>query len=222
VVIDRQQLNNRQFALQILDFRRESIPESSAEPIVWVRECPNDWAELQAYCRQAMYTSSKLALAYQTAGNTTDRVMLENLVGIAKYIAQSGESVNLRKLKTKLGIGDRTLKLGLDALVELGFSLSLDSRTETIALQFGSDMTANLRTLNSEPTVRAFLAASAQEQFQRNYFLQVPVYALESVLGATLVGKPTLAAERDLETIPDRPIPTSNKQQQPPKEVLNF
>jgi single-stranded-DNA-specific exonuclease len=220
VVIDRQHPNNRQFALQILDFRREPIPEMTTEPIVWVRECPKDWGELQAYYRQAIYTQSKLALAYQTAGTTTDRVMLENLVGIAKYLAQTGESVNLQKLKTKLNIGDRPLKLGLDALVEMGFSLSFDSRTETISLQ--SDPAGELRTLYSIPAVGVFLAASAEEQFQRNYFLQVPVYALESVLGATLAGKTTPATGRDPEPPPDRPIPTSNKQQQPPKEVLNF
>ena len=220
VVIDRQQLNNRQYSLQILDFRREPIPELSAEPIVWVRECPNNWAELQAYCRQAIYTNSKLALAYQTAEITPDRVMLENLVGIAKYLAQTGESVNLQKLKIKLNISDRTLKLGLDALVETGFSLSFDSRTEMLAFQ--ADSIVTMQPLNSISSVRAFLAASEEEQFQRNYFLQVPVYALEAVLGAALAEKPTPAAERDRETPPDRPIPTSNKQQQPPKEVLNF
>jgi single-stranded-DNA-specific exonuclease len=223
VVIDRQQLNNRQFALQVLDFRREPVPERiESESIVWVRSCPHDWAELQAYCRQAIYTSSKLALAYQTASTTSSQVMLENLVGIAKYLVQTGESVNLHKLKTKLNISDRTLKLGLDALVELGFSLSFDSRTETISLRAAADLTDKLLVLYSVPTVRAFLAASEEEQFQRNYFLQVPVYALESVLGATLAGKPTPVSERDLETTPDRPLPTSNKQQQPPKEVLNF
>ncbi len=224
VVVDRQQQStDRQSPLKILDFRRDQIPaEIAAEPIVWVKECPKDWAQLQAYARQAIYTHSKLALAYQAATTSNSQATLENLVGIAKYLAHTGESVNLQKLKTKLNIGDRTLKLGLDALVELGFSLSFDSRTDTLAIGLDRQWGGNELALYSVATVRAFLAASEEEQFQRNYFLQVPVYALESVLGATVAGKPIPTSERDRQTPADRPTPTINKQQQPPKEVLNF
>ena len=223
-VAERQaQVGSRQNALKILDFRRESAPAAiESEPIVWVKECPQDWAELQAYCRQAIYTSSKLALDYQTAGITSSRSVFENLVGIAKYLAHTGESVNLHKLRMKLNIGDRTLKLGLDALVELGFSLSFDSRLDLVTLKLDRTSTTSDVDLYSLAPVRVFVATIEEEQFQRNYFLQVPVYALESVLGATVTVKPTLTSERDRETTPDRPNPTINKQQQPPKEVLNF
>ncbi len=223
-VAERQSpVGNHQQPLKILDFRRESVPAAlESEPIFWVKECPKDWAELQTYCRQAVYTNRQLALSYQTANTTSSRAVFENLVGIAKYLSHTGTSVNLQQLKTKLNIGDRALKLGLDTLVELGFCLAFDSRTELLTLKLDREATTKAVDLYSLVPVRLFLAAIEEEQFQRNYFLQVPVYALESLLGATVAGKPTPTSKRDPEAPADRPNPTINKQQQPPKEVLNF
>jgi single-stranded-DNA-specific exonuclease len=211
----------QQQTLNILDFRQDPIPvDIESEPIVWVKECPKNWDELRSYCRQAIYTKSKLALNYQTSSSTSSREVFQNLVGIAKYLVQTSESVNLVKLKTKLKIGDRALTLGLDALAELGFCLSLDSRTNLVAMSF--DPTALQVEMYSLMTVRAFITAIEEEQFQRNYFFQVPVYAIESLLGATMHGKPTLNPAREGESTTNKQPSTNNKQQQPPKEVLNF
>ncbi len=217
------QIGNRQHPLKILDFRKESVPSSiESDAIVWVKECPKDWAELQTYYRQAIYTNSKLALDYQTANLTISREIFQTLVGIAKYLAQHNRSVNLQKLKAKLAIGDRSLKLGLEALTELGFRSSFDLQANAVKIESAPQSTTQNFDLYSLPLVHALLAAIEEEQFQRQYFLQVPVYTLESVLEATLVGKPTPVSERERVAVVERELSIDNKQQQPPKEVLNF
>ncbi len=223
VAESKPQFSNPQQLVEILDFRQDPMPRSSdLQAIVWVKECPKDWPELQSHYRQALYTNSKLALAYQTANVHTNQTIFQTLVGMAKYLAQTDCGVDLQKLKAKLGIGDRALKLGLDALLEMGFQRSFDRQANSVKIEFAqqsSDLAVDIAAL---ATVGAFLAALDEEQFQRTYFLQVPVYTLISVLGATVAGKPTPASERERLTplVPELSI--ENKPQQPPKEVLNF
>jgi single-stranded-DNA-specific exonuclease len=178
-VIERQQ------PLQVLDFRQTSIDRSALDldPIIWIDECPSDWNQLHAYCRKAMLTKHKLALNYQSTNLLTSRELLPQLIGISKYLAANNESVDLARLRTKLKISDRTLRLGLDALVEIGFEVSLQSETNILTIG-NSDRVQNLSEsdLYSLLAVRRFFAAIDEEQFKRNYFLQVPVYAIESSL----------------------------------------
>jgi single-stranded-DNA-specific exonuclease len=186
-VIDHQQ------PLQVLDFRQTpSVSGASenehrmaieSEPIIWVDECPSDWSQLHTYCRKAKLTKSKLALNYQSVNLLTSREILPQLIGIGKYLATSQESVDLARLTAKLNISDRSLRLGLDALLEIGFEVSLQSETHLLKIDSG-DRLQNLAStdLYSLLTVRQFLAAIDEERFKRNYFLQVPVYAIESSL----------------------------------------
>jgi single-stranded-DNA-specific exonuclease len=182
----------RQQPLQILDFRqtpgvggadRNESQVAESESIVWVDECPSDWHQLHTYCRKAKLTKSKLALNYQAVNLLTSSEILSQLIGIAKYLVTSRESVDLARLTAKLGIRDRSVRLGLDALVEIGFEVSLQSETHLLNLD-RSDRLENVSQpdLYSLLTVRQFLAAIDEERFKRNYFLQVPVYAIESSL----------------------------------------
>jgi single-stranded-DNA-specific exonuclease len=182
----------RQQPLQILDFRqtpgvggadRNESQVAESESIVWVDECPSDWHQLHTYCRKAKLTKSKLALNYQAVNLLTSSEILSQLIGIAKYLVTSRKSVDLARLTAKLGIRDRSVRLGLDALVEIGFEVSLQSETHLLNLD-RSDRLENVSQpdLYSLLTVRQFLAAIDEERFKRNYFLQVPVYAIESSL----------------------------------------
>jgi single-stranded-DNA-specific exonuclease len=182
----------RQQPLQILDFRqtpgvggadRNESRVAESESIVWVDECPSDWHQLHTYCRKAKLTKSKLALNYQAVNLLTSSEILSQLIGIAKYLVTSRESVDLARLTAKLGIRDRSVRLGLDALVEIGFEVSLQSETHLLNIE-RSDRLENVSQpdLYSLLTVRQFLAAIDEERFKRNYFLQVPVYAIESSL----------------------------------------
>jgi single-stranded-DNA-specific exonuclease len=178
-------LRQRQQPLQVLDFRQATIDRSvtDSDPIIWVDECPGDWNQLHTYCHKALLTKSKLALNYQSTNLSANREILQQLIGVGKYLAASNESIDLVRLKAKLKISDRTLRLGLDVLVEIGFEVSLQSETNILTIG-SSDRVQNLTAsdLYSLFTVRQFLAAIDEEQFKQNYFLQVPVYAIESSL----------------------------------------
>ncbi len=188
--IDNQAANfsDRQYALEILDFRHKSvdIESDSVEPIIWVKQCPSDWDELQCYCQQAIQTQSKLALNYQSIDLASSREILERLIGIAKYLVQVNESVNLYRLRSRLNISDRSIKLGLDALIEIGFDVSLQNQNNLLTISQSHRSEPNSVDLLSLTTVREFLAAIEEEQFKRNYFLQVPVYAISSTIAPLL------------------------------------
>ena len=176
--------SNRQKPLKVIDFRQASTDSMLTElgSIIWIKECPSNWSELQSYCRQAILTDSKLALNYQATNLATSREILQQLVGVAKYLAHNGENIELERLKLKMGIGDRALRLGLDALVEIGFQISVENQTSLVTIGLLQPQNFYEVDLYSLVTVQKFFAAIEEEKFNRNYFLQVPVYAIESSL----------------------------------------
>jgi single-stranded-DNA-specific exonuclease len=182
-----ERLRQRQQPLQVLDFRQAKVDRSSIdpEPIVWVDECPSDWNQLHIYCRKAMLTKSKLALNYQSIDLLNSSEILTQLIGAGKYLAASHDSIDLERLRAKLNISDRSLRLGLDVLVEIGFDVSLQNETKILTIG-SNDRVSNLSSseLYSLFTVRQFWSAIDEERFKRNYFLQIPVYAIESSLSA--------------------------------------
>jgi single-stranded-DNA-specific exonuclease len=169
----------RQQALEILDFRPAAADPDQINlgAVTWVQQCPHNWAELQSSCRQAVQLNNKLALNYQTTDLGTNRAILEQLVGIAKYLATAGIEVNLDRLQSQLNISDRSVRLGLDALIEIGFQVFLNMETQmlTVAELQTPSATVDLTDLVS---VNKFFAAIDEERFNRNYFLQVPAYAI--------------------------------------------
>ncbi len=185
VMIDRQIINliDRQQPLKILDFRQESVdPQlTDRELITWVRTCPSDWSELQSYCRQAVLANGKLALNYQSTHLATSREILQQLIGIAKYLANTSQEVELDRLKSKLSIGDRTLKLGLDVLIELDFKILIHPEHNLVKIELPLNLNSHQVDLYSLIEVQKFFAAIEEEQFKRNYFLQVPVYTIASM-----------------------------------------
>lgn len=165
--------------LEVLDFRQGSVDRDlDLGTITWVKKCPSNWSELQGYCQRAIQTNSKLALDYQSTNLPNSREIFEQLVGIAKYLVNTKEEIELARLGTQLNIGDRSVRLGLDALVELGFEISLQPQTHLVTITLSQPQTDRDVDLYSLITVQRFFAAIEEEQFNRNYFLQVPVYAI--------------------------------------------
>ncbi len=175
----------RQVPLEILDFRRNSAEDrEDAAAITWVKKCPSNWSELQGYCQRAIRTHGAVALDYQTTNLATSREIFEQLVGIAKYLSNTKEEIELERLKLKLAISDRTIRLGLDALVEIGFQISIEPETNLVKIVLTRSQIDGDVDLYSLLTVQKFFAAIEEEQFNRNYFLQVPTYAIESSLSS--------------------------------------
>jgi single-stranded-DNA-specific exonuclease len=172
--------SNHQQSLQILDFRKaEADPQlTNLESITWVKTCPSDWGELQSSCRQALRTDCKLALDYRSTNLATNREILEQLIGIAKYLATTSTGVELGRVRSKLNIKDRSLRLGLDILTEIGFQVSLNIDTNILVI--GAVQQQNLREVDiyDLATAKKFFTAIEEERFKRNYFLQVPTYSI--------------------------------------------
>ena len=168
--------------LEILDFRKIATDSNFTDPgsVTWVKKCPSSWGELQSFCQQAVQTDGKLALDYQSTDLANSSEILEQLVGIAKYLATTNQEVQLEKLSTRLDIRDRTLRLGLDVLVELGFQVSLKVDTNTLKIDLLPHQCSSIVDFYDLQVVQYFLAAIAEEQFNRDYFLQVPTYAIRS------------------------------------------
>jgi single-stranded-DNA-specific exonuclease len=172
----------RQEPLQVLDFRSEIVDPTAVDlgAIVWVVDCPSDWNELHIYCRKAIRTQSKLALNYQSTNLSSSREIFQQLIGMAKYLLTIDTALDLERLRAKLRVSDRTLKLGLNALVAVGFTVSLETDTNLVTVDRSPALHCQESDVYTLLAVRQFLAAIEEEQFKRNYFLQVPVYAIES------------------------------------------
>ncbi|WP_310485224.1 single-stranded-DNA-specific exonuclease RecJ [Chamaesiphon sp. VAR_48_metabat_403] len=175
----------QQVPLEILDFRHQSAEErENSAAITWVKKCPSNWSELQGYCQEALRDRGTLALDYQTTNLATSREIFEQLVGIAKYLSNTNEEIELERLQLKLAVSDRTIRLGLDALVEIGFQISIQPETNLVKIVLTQPQIDGNVDLYSLLTVQKFFAAIEEEQFNRNYFLQVPTYAIESNLSS--------------------------------------
>ena len=184
--VEREQLVSHQHSVKILDFRQDlPIQQSLAiEQIVQVEECPKNWGQLHTAYRAALHTNSQLALNYQSGKSVTSQEVFQQLVGIAKYLATEGKSVQLAKLTAKLDVSDRVLHIGFEALAEIGFQLTEDLQTGTVSTSLNERSVNKPIDLDTMPTVQKFLMAIAEERFNCNYFLQVPVYAIAAGLGA--------------------------------------
>ena len=174
-------LATQQATLEVIDFRHAPVDiELDSEAITWVKKCPNNWSELQVYCQRAMRSNGKLALDYQSTNLASSREIFEQLVGIAKYLANIQEEIEIERLGLRLDISERSVRLGLDALVEIGFQISLQQQTNLIKIflpQSSIDRDVDLYSLT---TVQQFFAAIDEEQFNRSYFLQVTTYAIQA------------------------------------------
>ena len=172
--------SNHQQPLQILDFRQAEADSNltNLASITWVKKCPSDWGDLQSSCRQALWTDNKLALDYRSIDLATNREILEQLIGIAKYLATTTTGIELEQVRSKLNIRDRSLRLGLDVLTEIGFQVSLKIDTNILIVE--SIQSQNLREIDlyDLKVVKRFLAAIEEERFKRNYFMQVPTYSI--------------------------------------------
>jgi single-stranded-DNA-specific exonuclease len=178
-----QAILDRPYTVKILDFRQTTIPTTAnLEPVVWVAECPRSWGELRSSCQMAIDTNRDLGLNYQSTNLAAEREICDRLIGIAKYLAQTGENCSVDRLKSAMKIGDRSLRLGLDALIEIGFGCSFPGPNE-IAIESPSRNSTQIVDIYSLTTVKKFLSAIAEEQFRQNYFLQVPVYSISAGLG---------------------------------------
>ncbi|MBD2386189.1 single-stranded-DNA-specific exonuclease RecJ [Cylindrospermum sp. FACHB-282] len=167
------QLSN-QNSPQILDWR--NIPKQGTQNSAMIIEnCPTSWDDLRAWFRKSLY-NQQLAIAWSKPHHQPPSQIWLTLVGIAKYLSRTNQPVTRIQLLEKLGIGDQTLHLGFKALKYLGFTVQRQDRC--LQINWNAD---NASQNPADAAVNQFLAAVREEQFQREYFAEVPLETIIAI-----------------------------------------
>jgi single-stranded-DNA-specific exonuclease len=170
----------------ILDLRNQeySALGTGHSPLI-LEDCPTNWDDLRAWLRRCLKISrsasgldnqQQLAIAWSKPNHQPPKEIWLTLVGIAKYLSRTNQLVTRVQLLEKIGISDQTLLVGIKALKYLGFTVKRQDRYLQISWN-PSDSGENF----ADAAVAQFLAAVREEQFQRQYFAQVPLSAIVAI-----------------------------------------
>jgi single-stranded-DNA-specific exonuclease len=170
----------------ILDLRNQeySALGTGHSPLI-LEDCPTNWDDLRAWLRRCLKISrsasgldnqQQLAIAWSKPNHQPAKEIWLTLVGIAKYLSRTNQLVTRVQLLEKIGISDQTLLVGIKALKYLGFTVKRQDRYLQISWN-PSDSGENF----ADAAVAQFLAAVREEQFQRQYFAQVPLSAIVAI-----------------------------------------
>ena len=163
-----------------IDRLEKTAPAESG--ILIVQESPISWDDLRAWLRRSLFEKKQLAIAWDAPSKVPPTFLWQQLVGIAKYLSRTGQTVTRVQLCRKLGISDRLLPLGFEALSCLGFCVSLQERYFSISLT-PVKSTSDVTCLQA---IEKFLAGVREEQFKRQYFYEVPLTTIEVIASQTL------------------------------------
>ncbi len=158
----------------ILDWRKSAPKNHSA---LIMTDCPTSWDDLRVWWKKSLYNQQQLALAWTTPNHQPPTEIWLTLVGLAKYLNRTNQLVTRVQLLNKLGISDQTLHLGIKALKYLGFTVQLKDRY----LQINRDSSSICETI-FEADIAKFLAAIQEEQFQRQYFAEIPLSTIVAMI----------------------------------------
>ncbi|WP_414585534.1 single-stranded-DNA-specific exonuclease RecJ [Scytonema sp. PCC 10023] len=182
-VRSRQQsaINNQQAAL-ILDWRNPLLEKDSGlstqDLALVIKDCPTSWDDLRVWLRRSLHNQQPLALAWSKPAPKSPEQIWLTLVGIAKYLSRTNQTVTRVQLLEKLGISDQALLLGLRGLKYMGFKISRQDRMLVFTQHSIIEPMA-------EAAVEKFLAAVREEQFQQQYFADVPLSTIEAMAQAS-------------------------------------
>lgn len=169
--------NNNTFATNklTLDWRDIPIEQYSLLQLnhqaLLFQECPTSWDEIRVWMQRSRHLNQPLAIAWSKPKHQSPQEIWLNLAGLAKYLARTEQAVTRTQLREKLGIGDLALQLGLKALRNLGLKTTLNERF----LVFVEDSTSEFISVQAESSLEQFFVAIKEEQFQRDYFAEVPL-----------------------------------------------
>jgi single-stranded-DNA-specific exonuclease len=164
----------------ILDWRYQDTDQelSPAESVLLLETCPTSWDELRAWFRRSLHLKQKLALTWKEPQLALPSLVWQQLVGIAKYLSRTDKNVTRIQLCQKLGISDQPLQLGFKALTHLGFKVSFQERFFRFSAPGMVEPISDSKCL---PAIEKFMAAVQEEQFQRQYFYEVPLSTIQAI-----------------------------------------
>jgi single-stranded-DNA-specific exonuclease len=164
------QLIDRRSTPQVLDDL--AVPP---EQTSFLQQCPDNWGDLRREYQQAVQGDRSLVLAYEAASRDALAVW-QQLVGIAKYLSRTQKSVTKSQIQAKLNLSDRAFDLGLEALANVGLAAQLQEK------QYYFDLITNNINVNLNNSLNSFLSIIQEENFQRQYFYQVPLSTINQQL----------------------------------------
>jgi single-stranded-DNA-specific exonuclease len=150
-----------------------------------LEDCPTSWDNLRLWLRRCLAISrsastlsnqQQLAIAWSKPKHQPPNQIWLTLVGIAKYLSRTNQPVTRVQLLEKIGISDQTLLVGIKALKHLGFTIKRQDNYLQITWH-PSDRAENL----ADEAVARFLAAVREEQFQQQYFADVPLSTIVAI-----------------------------------------
>ena len=164
--------------VEILDWRGSE--EIQTDDVRVLEACPASWDELRSWLRNAVNSRDRagefpVAIGYPPPEPIPSERVWQQLVGIAKFLARTGESATSRQLCQKLGIGKRSLEIGFEYLSKIGFSVN--QKQGSLAFTFSPDSAQIKEAIDIDP----FLEAVREEQFRRQYFSQIPLEMVRSI-----------------------------------------
>ncbi|MCY7407112.1 MAG: DHH family phosphoesterase [Alkalinema sp. CAN_BIN05] len=158
-------------AIPILDWRTESV--KLTENVIRLTQCPSDWNTLKIAFRRAIANQQPLALDY--------RLPMQNnwsqLIGIAKYLARTGEHISPQHYCDRLLVSATTFQIGLEILRSLGFKITNQQDGLQISPVNNPPTTAELTAAESSWTIRV-----REERFRQQYFAQVSLTIVQAFL----------------------------------------
>ncbi len=183
----------------IVDWRQGKTEVGKNQDVLVVNHCPDSWSAVQGWRRQAQNTGKALAVAYQDAGSPDAVTVWKRLVGIAKFLARTGESVRLTLLQTRLKIGPQALQIGLKSLQAFGFTVHCHNNLVQVNM---NTVVEELALVDRQQAILNVVNAVREEQFQQQYFQTVSV----DVMGAMVSNLPGSEEDSSQTTTTRTPI----------------
>ncbi|MDJ0904012.1 MAG: single-stranded-DNA-specific exonuclease RecJ [Xenococcus sp. MO_188.B8] len=134
-----------------------------------IDRCPLTWTEIQQQYRNAIACEQKLVLNYHRPESVQAQEVLRQFITTVKELAVTEELITKEQLQDRIGLGDRSLNLGLQILEKVGFSWYQDEEDYKFKQEF------LISNIEIDRDINLFLLAATEEQFQREYFYRVPL-----------------------------------------------
>ncbi|OCQ95820.1 single-stranded-DNA-specific exonuclease RecJ [Limnothrix sp. PR1529] len=178
---DRPLVRDLAGTIPVWDYR-QGLPAAelpSPTAMLWVDQCPTRWEDWQQIARQALDDQRPIALTYQPILEPSPDRTWQTLLGMAKYLSRTGQTVDRAVLSARLALSPQAIELGLNALAAIG----LNPREQDGHLRFQPQA---LDAMETEATTRSraiaqFWAIVQEERFHHQYFATMPPAALQDL-----------------------------------------
>nr|WP_262562309.1 single-stranded-DNA-specific exonuclease RecJ [Acaryochloris sp. CCMEE 5410] len=163
----------------IMDWRQNPNKAEPSPELLVMDHCPDSWATVQSWAKQAKMAGKTLAVAYQSADAPDSVAVWKQLVGMAKYLARMKRGVSRTLLQASLKIGPHALQVGLASLQVYGFTVRDHKNLIHIS---GKPSVRNLTAEERQQAILQFVDAVREEQFQQQYFQSVSVDVMGGII----------------------------------------